>query len=201
MTPLFWRLLAATVGLLFLGGALAGRRRNDLVWMRRLMAVLGVALFGFAALPNAAQRLAQWPHMTRIRLLMGVVSVLVMTVNIEAIRRSRLRERYALLWIGTSLFILAGALFTGWLNALSAAFGMQYVSIIVAVIFIFLVLVAFQFSVEISRLDEDRTRLAQRLALLEARLTASTAQRQPPNAAAATSAHTTEPARRGGTAA
>ena len=187
MTPLFWRLLAGAISAVCLSWSLAGRRRNDLAGMRRLMGVLGLALFVFAALPNGAQRLARWPHMTRIRLLMAVVSVLVMTVNLEAIRRSRLRERYALLWIGTSLFILAGALYTGWLNALSAAFGMQYVSIIVAVIFTFLVLVAFQFSVELSRLDEDRTRLAQRLALLEERLTAWTAQAQQPGSAEARS--------------
>ncbi len=166
MTPAGWRVFAAAVGAAALGWGLFGKWRAART-SRWAVGIIAGTLVALAAHPGWADRLATLPHMIRIRLIMGIVSVLVMVVNVEAIRRSRLRERYALLWIGTSLFILAGALFTGWLDRLSAALGMQYVSIIVAVIFVFLLLVAFQFSVEISRLNEDRARLARRLALLE----------------------------------
>ena len=108
--------------------------------------------------------------MLRIRFLMGTISLLVLLVTIESIRRSRLQERYALLWVATGVFILLGAFFTHLLDFLCAVMGMQYVSLIVTIIFTFLILVVFHFSIELSRYHEDRTRLAQRVALLEARL-------------------------------
>jgi hypothetical protein len=64
------------------------------------------------------------------------------------------------------------ALFTQVLDFFCALLGMQYVTFVVTVIFSFLLLVAFHFSIALSRLTDDRARIAQRCAHLEARIEA-----------------------------
>lgn len=110
--------------------------------------------------------------LNRIRISMGVLSFIVLVVTLESIRRSHLQERYALLWVSTGIIILLCAMFTGVLDFFCALFGMQYVTFVVAVIFTFLLLVAFHFSIALSGFGDDRSRLAQRCAQLEARIEA-----------------------------
>lgn len=138
-------------------------------------------LFGFfaaALLLALAWDLALFSHLgrlsflARIRLAMGVLSFIVLVVTLESIRRTHLQERYALLWVSTGIMILLCATFTSVLDFFCALFGLQYVTFVVAIIFTFLLLVAFHFSIALSALSEDRSRLAQRCAQLEARLVA-----------------------------
>jgi hypothetical protein len=62
------------------------------------------------------------------------------------------------------------ALFPEAVNLFRAVTGMQYVTAVVAVAFTFLVLVAFNFSIAMSAMEADRDKIAQKVAVLEARL-------------------------------
>ena len=161
-------LLAVWGGYIFFRRRGKGRRRS---WLFSIASILTGALLLFLAMnPEGIYAISQLEYLTRIRLLMAVFSSVVLIVTTEAIRISRLRERYAILWIVTGLLILAGAIFTHILDFFCAALGMQYITLIAAIVFCFLILVAFQFSIELSSLHEDRAQIAQSLALLKAEL-------------------------------
>jgi hypothetical protein len=86
-----------------------------------------------------------------------VVSAALLVLVIELVRRRRLAERYALIWLAC---VVAGVLTSLWTELVLLAIG-------------FLILVLLQYSVELSRLGDQTKVLAQRLALLEERLRAS----------------------------
>lgn len=147
------------------------------LWSRRLRPVVGIlGLLAGAFLVAIAvdTRLLHWlvnaDHLIHIRLIMALLSLVVVTVTFEAIRRSHLQERYALLWVIAGLLILLSAAFPGLLGLISLALHVQYVTSMVIVVFSFLLLVTFHFSISLSGLQDDRARLAQRCAQLEARL-------------------------------
>ncbi|MCZ7591390.1 MAG: DUF2304 domain-containing protein [Kiritimatiellae bacterium] len=138
---------------------------------RSTMLIAFTALFaGLAYDLRLIERLNEVTFLDRIRLLMGTLSFLVLLVTFEAVRRLHLQERYALLWLSTGIMLLLCALFTSILDFFCDLFGMQYITFIVAVIFTFLLLVSFHFSIAMSRLAKDRANLAQRTAQLEARI-------------------------------
>lgn len=144
---------------------------------RRIGVFRSVILLAFSALFGALaydlqlmERIHTVTFLNRIRLLMGSLSFLVLLVTFEAVRRLHLQERYALLWLSTGIILLLCAIFTSVLDFFCDLFGMQYITFIVAVIFTFLVLVSFHFSIAMSRLAKDRASLAQRTARLEARI-------------------------------
>lgn len=96
-----------------------------------------------------------------------VISVLIF----ELIRRKHLMERYAILWLLAGVTVLVLALWKGLLGTLSHAAGISYgPSALFAVTFLFVLGMLVQFSVTISRLSDQNTMLAQRLALLQQRL-------------------------------
>ena len=80
-------------------------------------------------------------------------------------------ERYALLWLAAGLTLLVLALWKGLLTKLAHAAGISYLpSALFAVAFLFVVAMLVHFSIVISRLSDQNTLLAQRLALLQERL-------------------------------
>ena len=117
-----------------------------------------------------------WPWLTRadplmrIRALIGVVSIGVFLITLLAIRSYKLREKYAILWLATAAMIILMALFPNLVDITREWFGMQYVTSLVAVIFIFLVLVSFHFSIALSALNDKVAAIASRTAILEARI-------------------------------
>ncbi|MCX6995748.1 MAG: DUF2304 domain-containing protein, partial [Kiritimatiellaeota bacterium] len=167
------RIVAAVVGialLIWCGEALWNRR------IRSVVAVpLGVAaalLVGMALDTGVLHWLVATSYLTRIRLLMALLSLLVLIVTFEAIRRSHLQERYALMWLITGLLVLVCSAFPVLLAFITVVLDVPYVTAVVVLVFTFLVLVAFHFSLSLSDLHADRSRLAQRCAALEARLRA-----------------------------
>ena len=109
-------------------------------------------------------------QMTRIRVLMTGVSVGVFAITLLTIRGYKLREKYALLWLTTAFMITLVALFPGLIEKARLWFGMQYVTSLVALIFVFLVLVSFHFSIALSALNDKVSAMAARCAILDARL-------------------------------
>lgn len=165
------RTAAVLVGFLLVGLAVGCAWNRRLKILPAFFLVCGGLALGAAGLfPGLLRWVNGLAYMTRIRWFMGLVSAMVLAVTIEAIRRSRLRERYALLWVGTAGLVFVVAMVPGLLVGLSRWLGMQYVTVVVAAVFTFLLLVAFHFSIALSEQEEDKAGLAQRCALLEERI-------------------------------
>ena len=108
----------------------------------------------------------------KISIAAAVASLLLLVVVFELIRSRRLRERYALLWLLTGLVLLALSLWRGGLNTIAGWFGVTGYppAVLFAVGSLFIILVLLHYSTVISRLSDQTTILAQRIALLEERL-------------------------------
>jgi hypothetical protein len=97
-------------------------------------------------------------------------AVLLLAV-LELVRRRRLMERYALLWLLSAVVLLALAIWRSALASISHAIGVIYppnALFFIAIGFILLLLL--HFSSAVSRLSEQSETLAQRQALLDERL-------------------------------
>jgi hypothetical protein len=99
------------------------------------------------------------------------LAIVVCGLMFELIRRRRLKERYALLWLAAGITLLVLALWKGLLTKLAHAAGMSSMPLaLFSVAFLFVVAMLVHFSMTISRLSDQNTLLAQRLALLQERL-------------------------------
>ena len=107
----------------------------------------------------------------RVSIAATIASILLLLVVFELIRSRRLRERYALLWLLTGVVLLVLSLWRGGLNTIAGWFGISGYppAILFAVGILFILLVLLHYSTVISRLSDQSTILAQRLALLEER--------------------------------
>jgi hypothetical protein len=107
----------------------------------------------------------------RIQILTIVVAALLLVGVIELVRRRRLLERYALLWLLSSLVLLGLAIWRGALDRIAEQLGVAYPpNAIFIVAFGFVLWMLLHFSVAVSRLSDQSKILAQRLALLEERM-------------------------------
>jgi hypothetical protein len=102
------------------------------------------------------------------------LALVICGVIFELLRRKRLKERYAILWLVTGLTLLVLAVWKGLLTKFSHAAGIHYLpSALFAVAFVFVLAMLVHASLTISRLSDQTTALAQRLALLQQRIEAS----------------------------
>jgi hypothetical protein len=100
-----------------------------------------------------------------------IAAVVVCGLIFELLRRERLMERYAIMWFSAGVTILVLALWKGLLTKLSHAAGIHYLpSALFAVAFLFVLVMLVHSSMTISRLVDQSSILAQRLALLQQRL-------------------------------
>jgi hypothetical protein len=100
------------------------------------------------------------------------IAVLVVVVVVELVRRRRMMERYALLWLAAAATLFVLAVWRGLLTTLSADVGIHTpANALFAVGFGFVVVVLLSVSLVISRLSEQNRQLAQHVALLSDRLT------------------------------
>ena len=99
----------------------------------------------------------------------AVASLLFLLVILELIRSRRLRERYALLWLASGVVLLALSLWRGGLNTIAGWLGVETYppAVLFAVGVLFVLAVLLHYSTVISRLSDQNTILAHRLALLE----------------------------------
>ena len=128
----------------------------------------------------------------RIQLLAIVASGILLIIVLELVRRRRLMERYALLWLLSGVVLLALSTFRGLLEDAAALLGIEYPpSALFFIAFGFVLLLLLHFSVAVSRLADQSKVLAQRLAILEKRVRDVEAveetpeEAEPPRAAAA----------------
>ena len=112
--------------------------------------------------------------MTPLRISLGAsaVSILLLVVVFELIRSRRLRERYALLWLATGLVLIALSAWRDGLITLARWVGVRSYppAVLFAVGLLFVIVVLLHYSTVLSRLSDQNTILAQRVALLENRL-------------------------------
>lgn len=108
----------------------------------------------------------------RISIAATAVSLILLLVVFELIRSRRLRERYALLWLATGVVLVALSAWRGGLNTIARWLGVRSYppAVLFAVGLLFVIIVLLHYSTVISRLSDQNTTLAQRLALLESRL-------------------------------
>ncbi|HLJ02103.1 MAG TPA: DUF2304 domain-containing protein [Solirubrobacteraceae bacterium] len=107
----------------------------------------------------------------RIQLVAILASLVLLLGVLEMVRRRRLMERYALLWLLSALVLLALASWPGALHKISTAVGIFYPpTTLFLVAFVFVLLLLLHFSAAVSRLSDQTKVLAQRLALLEERV-------------------------------
>ena len=102
----------------------------------------------------------------------AIASVVLLGVIVELIRSRRLRERYALLWLVTGLVLLVLSLWRDGLNTIAGWAGITGYppAVLFALGLLFVIVVLLHYSTVISRLSDQNTILAQRIALLEAEL-------------------------------
>lgn len=104
----------------------------------------------------------------RIQILAILVTGGLFVVVFELVRRRRLMERYALLWLFASAILLVLAVWRGLLNEVAHAVGIYYApSALFVIAFGFILVLLLHFSLVISRLSEQNKVLAQRLGMLQ----------------------------------
>jgi hypothetical protein len=108
---------------------------------------------------------------SRIQILTVLVAALLVVGVIELVRRRRLLERYALVWLLSSSVLLGLSIWRGALDRIAEQIGVAYPpNALFIVAFGFVLWMLLHFSVAVSRLSDQSKVLAQRLALLEERM-------------------------------
>jgi hypothetical protein len=101
--------------------------------------------------------------------IVGAAALLIFVL--ELVRRRRLLERYALVWLLAAIVLLGLAIWRNGLARLASAVGIAYPpNALFFVAFAFVLILLLHFSAAVSRLADQSKVLAQRLALLEERL-------------------------------
>jgi len=108
----------------------------------------------------------------KISIAAAMASVFLLGVVFALIRRRSLRERYALVWLVTGIVLLVLALWRASLNKIAGWIGVQGYppSVFFAALLFFVLVVLLHYATVISRLSDQNTILAQKLALLEEKL-------------------------------
>lgn len=106
----------------------------------------------------------------RLRIVALIAIGILFLVVLDLVRRRRLLERYALLWLFSALALMALAAWGGLLNGVASAIGVVApANALFVAAFGFVLVLLLHFSIAVSRLTDQSKILAQRLALLEER--------------------------------
>jgi hypothetical protein len=108
----------------------------------------------------------------KVSIVATIASLLLLLVVLELIRSRRLRERYAILWLATGAVLLVLSAWRGGLNTIARWLGVETYppAVLFAVATVFILAVLLHYSTVISKLSDQNTILAQKVALLEQRL-------------------------------
>lgn len=107
--------------------------------------------------------------MSPLEAFLAVATVLYIVFILELVRRRQLREKYALLWLGVGVAMVAGLIFRPLIDKLTSLLGIYGPSAIFLLAIIFLMLVLAHLSWEVSRLEERTRRLAEEMAIIRAK--------------------------------
>ena len=114
-------------------------------------------------------------HLTsQTRIIAAVLALAFMDLVLEMIRRDKLQERFSVVWFVAGLGMLVGAAFPGLLTLVADAMGVRDTNVaLFSIVLLFLLGLALNFSVTMSRQAAQITRLAQERALEKANAQAS----------------------------
>jgi hypothetical protein len=104
------------------------------------------------------------------RMVLVALATFFLCVTVEMIRRRKLKEEYAMLWLGASLLLVVLAIFpwiTFWLNR---TLGINYLTLVVIACFLFLAVIVMHYATVLSAQSEHIRQLAQQIALLRQKL-------------------------------
>ena len=108
---------------------------------------------------------------THQRAVAVLATIGLLLIVFDLVRRRRLLERYALVWMAVTILLLALSAWADLLDTVADAIGISYPpSALFAAAFGFVIVLLLHFSVAVSRLTDQSKLLAQRIALLEHRL-------------------------------
>lgn len=107
----------------------------------------------------------------RVKIVALMISIGMMLLIIELVRRRKLREEYSWLWLLTGSVIIVLMMWFGLLKWTTHLIGaIKPSSAIFFLAFLFLFIISLHFSVVISKLTDRNKELAQKYALLEMEL-------------------------------
>ncbi|MGI6495910.1 MAG: DUF2304 domain-containing protein [Kiritimatiellia bacterium] len=166
-----WRALAGLICVGLLVWVVRAFRRRCPRLLCVFAVCVAVACGLFAACPQAT---VDWmtgiPYLMRARSFAGVLGAVMLLSTLACVRHGRLRERYAVLWVATGAILIVAAAFPALVALLRVFTGMTYTAAIASMIAAFVLLLLFHFSVVLSKALGNQSRLAQRIAQLEAEL-------------------------------
>ncbi len=140
-------------------------RFKALFWL-----AIGLAMVFAAFRPQVIEYLGEDSVELRLRLVVALLSFIVLTVTLEAIRIGRMQERYAFLWLATGLLLLLGAVFEELATIIPRLTGISFFATVLLILFGFVMLLLFYVSVALSMLQRKLAQIARELALVEERL-------------------------------
>jgi hypothetical protein len=112
----------------------------------------------------------------RVRIAAVIVTAIMLGIVLELVRRRRLVERYALLWMTVALVLLVLAIWNQLLDTASNAIGIDFPpNVLFLAAFAVAFLLLLHFSVITTRLSEETKILAQEVARLDAEARAARA--------------------------
>ncbi len=110
-------------------------------------------------------------HLTsQTRIIAAILAIAFMVLVLELIRRDKLQERFSVVWFVAGLGMLVGAAFPRLLELVADAMGVRDTNVaLFSIVLLFLLGLALNFSVTMSRQAAQITRLAQERAIEKAR--------------------------------
>lgn len=112
------------------------------------------------------------------RIIMVVMGLILMGITFESVRRRKLHERYAILWMLSGVVMLVCAIIPALPEKVARILGITFIEAAGYFFAFFLILVLFHISLAISKLRFNQEAAARRISLLQAELDRMKSQRE-----------------------
>src|SRR4030042_58462 len=105
--------------------------------------------------------------MVKIQIFISGVSLFLFVITIGLIKKRVLKEEYSVIWIIAETVLFIFGAFPRILTFVAGLFGIYYLTAIFIIAFLFLLVIAFYYSIILSRLSETNRALVQEIGLLK----------------------------------
>ena len=173
LNPLMLRIIFGVVGIFIVFvcfNSLIKKRSSTMVSAAILALIFGVVLIYEAIIPGVLAYLIPNAPLSRIRLIVAILSVYMVLLTFESIRLTQLKEKYALLWLIPCAILIALTCCPSIMVEIRSRFGMEFASQMVAVMFVAMLFAVYMISMTLSKNETKISQIAQRCAILEQRI-------------------------------